>query len=86
MRTQLFRGMARTFIKPTPSPRVLNSARRRWIGLLTKANLTPRGTRYEALNMYGVPGERVTVGVAGEARGTLPTRTEPSDIQPSPGG
>lgn len=66
MRTQIFRGMARTFIKPALSPRVPDGARRRWIGLLTKANLTPRGTRYEAVDMDGVPGERVTVGTLGE--------------------
>lgn len=65
-RKHLFRGLDRVFIKPVFSPRMPPWLKRRWINAFSTVNLTPRGTRIAALDMDGVPAERVTVGEAGD--------------------
>lgn len=67
IRRNLFRGAVRAFIKPAFSPRVPPRVKRRWLRAVGGAvNLTPRGTRIEAVDMGGVAGERVTVGSPGD--------------------
>lgn len=51
--------MVRGLIRPALNPRVPIAVQRRWLGVLSALNLTPRGTHRTAVTMGGVPAERL---------------------------
>lgn len=67
----ILKGVVRMGLKPVLRPGVSVTFQRRWVGGLTATMLPPRGTRASALNMDGVPGERVTVGEAADGIAVL---------------
>jgi cation diffusion facilitator CzcD-associated flavoprotein CzcO/acetyl esterase/lipase len=55
----LLRGLLKMLLKPALSPRVPVPWQRRWLEALSVLTLPPRGVRFEAATLGGVPGEWV---------------------------
>lgn len=67
----VLRGMLKALLKPAFSARVPIPWQRRWLGVLSKLSLVPRGSVFEAATLGGVPGEWVRPALPPTRPGTL---------------
>jgi len=64
LQRRILRPAIRALVRPALSPRRSIAFQRRWTGAIMRTNRAPRGSRVEAVEMNGVPGERVRCGDA----------------------